>query len=459
VALLLVTVSGCASGASPASSDAVTGSSPLPAALTFTVDGEPSAGMVTFADGGTVATTAPDGTTFELVVPPMALAADTEIRMTPLSDVEGIGAGAAHAVQLEPEGLEFFQMVRLTITPATPIPVAEQLMFEANGEGADAGLALIDPNSKAIVLLLEHFSIGGVASATSQQRAAFLLKSAENAERRIVNEVRSRISAERMRQLLGEFETEVDLSESLAEYQREVVEKRREAAALSCKALMTYMRTMISFERQLQLLGTSEADEVSSQERLVAAFEAMSARYEACEKEAIAECRETEDPSVLVRFWLANERPADQARAEKVCLEQDFQIDKTVTKTEMNVTFSIRYTGTKCGGPEGDWVIDSEGTLSAYGGTAEIGGPVVVEISEGAVSGPVEGTANFRDENQGETQGRFSGIATFVEDPSTLELEITSGAGSGYSYGFLDTGLLTLPGHLTLPLEAGDFCS
>ena len=49
-----------------------------------------------------------------------------------------------------------------------------------------------------------------------------------------------------------------------------------------------------------------------------------------------------------------------------------------------------------------------------------------------------------------------------MEDPDTLEgtsldITVTGGSGSGYSFGFLDTGLLQ-PGTLTLPVEQGKFC-
>jgi hypothetical protein len=429
--------------------------------------------MVTLADGGSVSATAADGTTFELVVPPMAVARDTEISMTPLTDVEGIGDGAVHAVQLEPEGLTLFELVRLTITPATPIAIADQLMFEAAGDGSDPGLALIDPSSEPIVILLEHFSLGGVASVTPQQRATFIEKSASNAERRIAGKVRALIGAERQRQLLGASDDPADLealNDALEplheEFEREVVERRREAAMQSCTALKTYITTLISFERTRQLLGASEAGEAASQERIIDALSAMHARYQQCEEEAIAACKEAKDPAILIEFWLAMARQFGlevgnaatlQERAEQICAGPDYRVDKTVTATQMNVTFTIQYTGTKCDGVAGTWTIESSGTLSGYGGTAAIGGPLTVEIPPESTEGTLEGTANFDDENQGHTEGHFFGSARFIEEPPTLELTVTGGSGSGYSYGFLDTGVLQ-PGTLTFPLEKGDFC-
>ncbi len=135
----------------------------------------------------------------------------------------------------------------------------------------------------------------------------------------------------------------------------------------------------------------------------------------------------------------------------------DYRIDKTVNVTQMNVTVAIRYTGTKCDGPYGEWTIDSSGTLSGYGGTATIGGPLVVTLPPDDAPGTVEGTANFDDENQGHTEGHFSGMAELVGEPAVVKLTVTNGSGSGYSYGFLDTGFIS-PGTLSLPVEKGDFC-
>ena len=134
--------------------------------LTFTVEGESVEFTVTAADGGTQSATAADGSKLKLAVPAGAVLEDTMTRMTPLSDVRGLGDGAVHAVQL-------------------------------------------DPASKPIVILLEHLSFGGVASVTPQQRATFLEKSASNAE------ARARIGEQRVRELTGQGDNDgVDVAEA-----------------------------------------------------------------------------------------------------------------------------------------------------------------------------------------------------------------------------------------------------
>ena len=132
----MLVVAACGGGttpstaASPAATDATpatlgvpSSAGPIPAALSFGVEND-SVGeaTVTFEAGGTVTASAADGTTFELVVPARALIEDTVIRLTPLTGVGGFGDGPVYAVRLEPEGLEFFAVARLAITPSTPWP-------------------------------------------------------------------------------------------------------------------------------------------------------------------------------------------------------------------------------------------------------------------------------------------------------------------------------------------------
>ena len=382
-------------GASPAGSSAAQ----LPDALSFTAESDASAsGTVTFADGGSVSAEGSDGTTFELVFPAEAVARDTEITITPLADVEGVTAepGVVHAVQLEPEGEMFFKFLRLTIVPATEIPVEEQLMFDAAGDGSDPGPALVDPTSEEIVILLDHFTVEGVARVTPQQRAVFLRKSAENSRTRLGRELAARVGAERERQLLGTAEgAGPDISDLNEAFEREVIDTLRQAAELSCDGLVTYLRTVIGHERGLQLLGLSEADEAASLQRINDAVSAMQARYEECEQEAIAQCQADEDPDVLVEFWLRMERPPDRARAEEICEPKGLQFEFTGEGVGQDANFGSdfvtwHYWGLLCEGSE-EWKIwldvDSSAGQSTFTGPPgeDPYGPMIAVFGEDGV--------------------------------------------------------------------------
>lgn len=300
------------SSASEDSSTAVTGNSPSTtgssaapkntAPLTLGAEGGTAgSGTVTVGQGGTINAVGADGTTFTLAVPPFAVDADTTITVTPLTTVKGVtAAGAVHAVRLGPDGLAFVELPSLTIVPATPIAVADQLMFVAKGDGSDAGSALIDTKSTAMVILLEHFSVAGAAEVTSPERAAFLERQASAAEARISSEVGGQLGEERIAQLTGQEGKGVDISKAMDDYERDVVAPRIEAASASCAAAATAIQTVLGLERMRQLLGMG-----SGQFDLTSVLTLGDAP---CEKEAIAACKAAKDPSILIKYWLGAER-------------------------------------------------------------------------------------------------------------------------------------------------------
>ncbi len=396
---LVIGLSACgaaqqAGATSDAGSSEAPGSSETPEAdaqLTFTPEADASATeTVTLEDGGTITATASDGTSFELEVPAEAVAGNVDITLTPLSDVGGIDADSAHAVLLEPGGLEFYEPVRLTITPDEPIPVEDQLAFEASGDGADPALALVDPSSEAIVILLDHFSVAGIATASEAQRARMLEKSAANAEARLIGQVNAHIGAERINQLVGGDDEAAgtlpreELEAIAAEYKREVLDKRKEAAEESCRARKDYVLSVIRWEQRLQMAGMTEAEEAASLSRVAEALQYAQSRYDECEKEAIEACQEADDSQILVDFWLWIDSPVNKKRAEELCEPQALQFEmhgSGASEAQGNVTWD--FWAIKCEGRD-DWMVWEDLVTSEAGSTrtgppdAAPYGPVIV---------------------------------------------------------------------------------
>jgi hypothetical protein len=335
---------GGSTGPGGAATQAITSPTVAPITMTATEETDRAAqGMVTLEAGGTIAAMASDGSSFELVVPPGAVAGDVTITMTPLRDVTGLRAGPVHAVRMEPDGLEFFQLARLTVRPPAPIPVEQQLLLIASGDGTDIGLALIDPASPADapVLLLEHFTDGVVAQATPEQQALFKKRSAENADRRITEKVRERLQDERERRENDDDEAPADLTDLLEEYQREVLDKLKKAVALSCDHLYLYMKKLLSFERQVQLLNAAVKGSYAA--TVTEAYRVLGERYPECERQAIKKCAAAKDPQILITFWLTNTEvgyqvnvPAPEAmkaRAQQRCRPEGYQFHFAGTGT------------------------------------------------------------------------------------------------------------------------------
>ena len=439
----VVLLAACAGG--PGTSDAPdTGNAPagtidasaeaLPASLTFTEEsGASASATVTAEDGGIVSATAADGTTFELDVPAEALAGEVEITMTPLTAVEGLGTepGVVHAVQLEPEGQVFFDFLRLTITPADAIAVEEQVMFEAVGDGSEPIAALVDPDAEEVVVLVDHFTVEGVARFTPDQRALFMRKSAENAERRIRDQVGERLQGERREVLVEGAEGQMpDLTDLLDEWQREVVDKRREAASLSCQELQNYVGAALGFERQIQLLGASDDGEAASLERIREAVAFAQARYDECEKEAIARCQEADDSAILVAFWLSMERSADRDRAKQICEPSGFVLEFTGSG------FPLR--SANFATPA---LLDVEGRAQgcpADGGGWVFTGEMALDYSEG----PADTTQNLVETTPGQTPEHFVLTPEFTVGGNTVEFTDALGQPTGeltYTNVFGDT--------------------
>lgn len=256
-------------------------------------------------DGGSLRATSRDGTTFDLTVPPGALAADTDITATPAA----LGATdiPTWVVMFEPAGAFFIEFATLEITTPDEIAVGEQLFFGVDDEAEEITAAPVDPAAATATLLVGHFSGYGLAKVTDPQRAALLQKGASDAEARIQSQMAEVLGREREAQLLGtDSGTDVagELETALDVYQRDVIAPRLEAAGASCAATQQAVQTVIGFERMRQLLGIEAPSDINGFDVLTSAL----ADGGPCEEEAIAECKEKKDPSIYIGFLLGRER-------------------------------------------------------------------------------------------------------------------------------------------------------
>ena len=217
-------------------------------------------------DGGTVSLTSADGSKFTLEVPPKALDTETLITMTALKSVDGapLDNNKPTAVQLEPSGLFFNEMVTLTIVPAKEIPVKEQIAFGYEGDGKDYHLALVDPKSRDIKIKLMEFSGAGVGSASDVAWAANLQMQAESIRARLTQKAGQITQTERMKSLLGlegqdgSGEWIKQIKSIMDQYEDQVLRKEMVAAELDCRYARGAIKNYIAAERQGTLLGVKE---------------------------------------------------------------------------------------------------------------------------------------------------------------------------------------------------------
>ena len=159
-------------------------------------------------------------------------------------------------------GCIFQNFAILTITPAEEIPIAEQIVFGYQAEGEDLILAAPVVDSSEIKIQVLHFSGNGVTQGLLADIEPVRQRLGGDAERRLQNAVSEALARERQRQLSGQSEGGEDIndifSEAFRQYVEQVIKPRVAAAGESCANGQLAIQTVLSFERQVQLLGMSE---------------------------------------------------------------------------------------------------------------------------------------------------------------------------------------------------------
>jgi hypothetical protein len=191
-----VGLAGCGSGAPGAAATAATGtrsaasSAPQPASLPTPspapidlsavpkrvhVDGSKGASAWIGPAGGTLAATAADGTSYRLMIPPLAVRDPTAITMSPIASVDdlGLSGGLAGAVALAPTGLRLDAPATLTIISSKTGPAGQRLVgFDV----ADDGTTQLVPTTTGatqLSVLVFHFSSPGAGWGTSEDLQRF----------------------------------------------------------------------------------------------------------------------------------------------------------------------------------------------------------------------------------------------------------------------------------------------
>jgi hypothetical protein len=116
-------------------------------------------------EGGTLSTTAANGTVFTLRVPKNAVLSDLEVSMTPITTINGLPltGGYIGAVHLEPEGMEFLEPVKLTIRAPQPFDTSKLTGLNSHELGKGFYLQPRTVSGQTITLSLAHFSNPGAA--------------------------------------------------------------------------------------------------------------------------------------------------------------------------------------------------------------------------------------------------------------------------------------------------------
>jgi len=147
-----------------------------------TVDADHAVSAKLGAAGGTISAQGADGTRYVLAVPADALVFDTVITMTPIVDVPALGAprGAVRGVELAPYGLQLLHLATLTITDAQGHDIGPGAAFGIDGAGYGLAPTMMDPSPATTVIFVQHFTVFGVDTDTSDGPASIPQRFASN---------------------------------------------------------------------------------------------------------------------------------------------------------------------------------------------------------------------------------------------------------------------------------------
>jgi hypothetical protein len=269
---------------------------PNPANATVTSDASRAASTRMTTGGGTMEATGADGTIYTLTLPANALVADTTITMTPLTDVAGLdlSGGRFVGVQLEPEGLRFFQDVILRISPPEGAHHSA-VGFSYHGAGSEIHRVPLTPSPDLLEIHLMHFS----GAAIYVGDGIYISPAVENItpsewEDRILSYIEDILRDDRERALNGEApdpNRDLKLLDAFQGYYELVIEPSMAQMTTDCEFAQTAVPRTLAWEHNVEVWGFH--DELAAQEETARA--AIVKATENCFNTTKGDCLDTSD--------------------------------------------------------------------------------------------------------------------------------------------------------------------
>ncbi len=278
-----------------------------PIAVEIALDASKTAEVVVPVEGGTINATGADGTVYTLDIPSDALLNETTVGLTPVASITGMPFGnESYAVQLSPEGLFFYNAAVLTITPAAPIHVDEQIVFGYDGDGSDLIVATPVVDSAEIKIQVRHFSGNGVTKGLLADLEPVRERLGGDVERRLQNALNAELSRTRQRALAGlendSAETAAAFEAIWSRYDEFVLKPRVAAAGESCAAGRLAIETVLSLAHMRGVLGLEAGDGLKDYPGLVDNVARL------CILEEFELCVEEHVIHRMARVWRSYER-------------------------------------------------------------------------------------------------------------------------------------------------------
>ncbi|MGZ8565828.1 MAG: hypothetical protein ACXWXS_02115 [Actinomycetota bacterium] len=234
---------------------------PNPLDVSIRADPTNATTKVLGSDGGTLAITLADGTNVELDVPPGALPLATRIGIAPVDSIDGweFEPTGIAAVQLSPDGLEFFVPATLTFERSSTEPPSANGQISWKGEGTDLHPVLGSALSNGVTIPIEHFSgYGFVWNLDMGYWGQWEQFRGRTWEAYLEQELAAILASDQQKQFLG-IEEEIDLDalvmSRLTHWYDWVYTSLMAAAGTSCAAGRAAAIAQTFLARKIALMG------------------------------------------------------------------------------------------------------------------------------------------------------------------------------------------------------------
>ncbi len=136
----------------------------------------PETAWISAEAGGSLSTTAADGTVFTLVIPPDSLLVDELVTMAPVRAIGGFpfAGGLVGGVDIQPSGTPLLGGATLSIHTSATVALSEETPVAWNSSGEDFFLFPPSPTAGDLQLDIPHLGGYGVARGTDAERQAQL---------------------------------------------------------------------------------------------------------------------------------------------------------------------------------------------------------------------------------------------------------------------------------------------
>jgi hypothetical protein len=216
-------------------------------------------------EGGTIQATGKDGTVYTLVIPEDALLEATSITMTPLAEIQGFEVEGAqmYGVDLQPDGLQFYQPITLTISPPGVSPSTDVISFMYDGSSKELYLYPLARDLNSFTFNLFHFSAPNIQVAQNPGDNIRIPVAPEeftpsDPEARLQHKMEQLLREEREALLKGEApdpDFEERVQGLLGAYYHDVILPMLPKIASDCTYAENNAHKAVSWTRQVALIG------------------------------------------------------------------------------------------------------------------------------------------------------------------------------------------------------------